>query len=199
MFHLLSHDEGTGGLSIFVDGYAAAAYLRDNNPDIYLWLHRKKILFHACGNAEVGEIENIAFFSEGDAVLSGGKSIGLDHRLRGAIIDPKRVPTQIRWNNYDRDVQCWPNLKSMEQWYKAARKWNEILQMEKFEIKVQLKPGQPIIFDNWRYLHGRTGFSGKRRICGGYSKSYVFEYSTLSICLLSMLYCLYILLFVPAT
>ena len=26
------------------------------------------------------------------------------------------------------------------------------------------------VFDNWRMLHGRSAFTGKRRICGGYGK-----------------------------
>lgn len=28
-----------------------------------------------------------------------------------------------------------------------------------------------LVFDNWRVLHGRSAFTGKRRMCGGYSKS----------------------------
>lgn len=27
-----------------------------------------------------------------------------------------------------------------------------------------------LVFDNWRVLHGRSAFTGVRRICGGYSK-----------------------------
>jgi trimethyllysine dioxygenase len=42
------------------------------------------------------------------------------------------------------------------------------LQSPEFEIRVQLEPGKPLIFDNWRMLHGRTSFIGKRRVCGGY-------------------------------
>lgn len=56
----------------------------------------------------------------------------------------------------------------MNLWYAAARKWTEILQKPEFEIKVQLEPGRPLIFDNWRMLHGRKAFTGKRRVCGGY-------------------------------
>ena len=26
------------------------------------------------------------------------------------------------------------------------------------------------VFDNWRVLHGRSAFTGERRMCGGYSK-----------------------------
>lgn len=28
------------------------------------------------------------------------------------------------------------------------------------------------MFDNWRVLHGRSAFTGKRRMCGGYSRSH---------------------------
>ena len=56
----------------------------------------------------------------------------------------------------------------MELWYAAAKKWTEILQAPEFESRVQLEPGKPLIFDNWRMLHGRTAFTGKRRVCGGY-------------------------------
>jgi len=28
------------------------------------------------------------------------------------------------------------------------------------------------VFDNWRILHGRAAFTGKRRMCGGYSRCY---------------------------
>ena len=56
----------------------------------------------------------------------------------------------------------------MELWYKAARKWSEILRMREFEIVTQLVPGRPMIFDNWRMLHGRKAFVGARRVCGGY-------------------------------
>jgi trimethyllysine dioxygenase len=177
MFHLLSHTDGTGGESLFVDGYAAAAHLRDTKPAHYRILNRQKILCHASGNNEVGEISNRGLNSRGNPAMYGGLSQDLqliDGPRSGAVkplIKPRRVPSIIRWNNDDRDAQSWRSLKAIEQWYNAAREWTKILKMKEFEIKIQLKPGQPIIFDNWRYLHGRTAFSGKRRICGGYSRS----------------------------
>jgi len=176
MFHLLSHTGGTGGKSLFVDGYAAAAHLRDIKPESYTVLHRQMVLFHASGNEKVGELENTAANMKGSPVFAGGLSFtnDSDGKKRFGRVVPGKVPMQIRWNNDDRNVQTWRSLKSLEDWYVAAREWSRILKMDRFNINVQLRPGQPIIFDNWRYLHGRTGFSGKRRICGGYSKSYAF-------------------------
>lgn len=40
--------------------------------------------------------------------------------------------------------------------------------MPEFLVKVKLVPGTPVIFDNWRVLHGRDAFEGERRMCGGY-------------------------------
>jgi trimethyllysine dioxygenase len=173
MFHLLSHTDGTGGESLFVDGYAAAAYLRDSEPGFYSLLSSVKVVSHASGNTVVGELDNCAINPRGTVVFSGGMPVrgGLSTAKSKREVDPRRVPAQIRWNNDDRDTQMWRSINAMERWYVAAREWNRILKMKQFEINVQLKPGTPIIFDNWRYLHGRTGFSGKRRVCGGYSKS----------------------------
>jgi trimethyllysine dioxygenase len=178
MFHLLSHSDGTGGQSIFVDGYAAAAHLRDSRPELYAILNRQKIVFHASGNAVVGELNNTSVSGYGSPVISSGLSHTINRfgkAIKSKVVDYKSVPLQIRWNNDDRDAQSWQDFSSLERWYTAAREWTRILKLKRFEIKIQLKPGQPIIFDNWRYLHGRTGFSGERRICGGYSKSSAIE------------------------
>ena len=32
----------------------------------------------------------------------------------------------------------------------------------------QLKPGEMLVFDNWRLLHGRGAFQGKRKMAGAY-------------------------------
>jgi trimethyllysine dioxygenase len=29
-------------------------------------------------------------------------------------------------------------------------------------------PGEAMLFDNWRVLHGRTAYTGHRHLCGGY-------------------------------
>lgn len=55
-------------------------------------------------------------------------------------------------------------------WYNAASKWEQILRSKELEYWFQLKPGTIVIFDNHRVLHGRSAFTGLRRICGGYSE-----------------------------
>lgn len=60
--------------------------------------------------------------------------------------------------------------KEIGNWYDAAAKFESILSRQNVQYRFQLKPGRTVIFDNHRVLHGRTAFTGLRRICGGYSK-----------------------------
>ena len=174
MFHLLSHTNGAGGKSLLVDGFAAAAYLKSIAPSFYDCLQKTKVKSHASGDREAGPFEN-DLMTDGVPVFSGAvRSMFIDTALQtnasAMLRDVEEIPQLVRWNNDDRDTQSWSSLEEMEQWYIAAREWNRILKMPEFLLEVQLEPGTPVIFDNWRYLHGRTSFVGERRMCGGYSK-----------------------------
>jgi len=79
--------------------------------------------------------------------------------------DQAGILTQVRWNTTDRGAIDTP-MEEMDAWYAAARQWAGILR--KREYWDQLRPGKPLIFDNWRVLHGRSAFTGNRRMCGGY-------------------------------
>jgi len=59
-------------------------------------------------------------------------------------------------------------MEDVERFYDAIRVWNEILKRKESEYCEKLPPGRAVIFDNWRVLHGRTAFDGKRRVCGAY-------------------------------
>ncbi|KAG9305457.1 hypothetical protein G9A89_021175 [Geosiphon pyriformis] len=56
----------------------------------------------------------------------------------------------------------------LDAFYAALRIWNEIVEDSANEFWTQLVPGRVVVFDNWRVLHGRTGFTGYRRLCGAY-------------------------------
>jgi trimethyllysine dioxygenase len=74
---------------------------------------------------------------------------------------------RVRWNSSDRASIELP-IDEVETWYNAARKFDALLKKKQNEYWEQLTPGRVLIFDNWRVLHGRSEFTGKRRICGGY-------------------------------
>ncbi|KAF1813082.1 Trimethyllysine dioxygenase, partial [Eremomyces bilateralis CBS 781.70] len=146
MFHLLSHTGGQGGKSLLSDGFATAKALRDEDPQAYKILSEVPVHSHASGN-------------EGLSIQPFQTYPVLNHDTQsGELI-------QVRWNTTDRAAIDLP-LEDMDLWYKAARKWAR--QLEHHHYWEQLRPERPLIFDNWRVLHGRSNFTGKRRLCGGY-------------------------------
>ncbi|KAK4138635.1 trimethyllysine dioxygenase [Trichocladium antarcticum] len=154
-FHLLSHqpapgaEPAEGGKSLLVDGFNAAQILKRDHPADYDVLAETRIPWHASGNEGITIAPNMQY-----PVL---EAAGDMHKL-----------FRVRWNNDDRGVVPFGQKHTVEEWYAAARKWNEILKSNESEFWFQLEPGTVVIFDNWRVLHGRSAFSGIRRICGGY-------------------------------
>ncbi|KAJ5122395.1 Trimethyllysine dioxygenase [Penicillium atrosanguineum] len=149
LFHLLSHTDGDGGASLLVDGYAAARQLRERYPQSYQALIRYRHPWHASGNEDV--------------------CIQPSSRAPVLSVHPDmNTVYQVRWNNYDRAPKSDWNINQQQAWYKAAARYNKILQETNRQIWRQLEPGTALIFDNWRMLHGRSEFTGKRRMCGGY-------------------------------
>lgn len=156
MFHLLSHTESSsgvpasGGESLLVDGFLAAQVLRDVHPEAYETLSTTRISTHSAGD------ENTLV----RPLLPGGYPI-LDH-------DPKTGQlVMVRYNNDDRSTLRVAEDR-VEAFYDALRKWHEILTNKDGEYWCQLTPGNAVIFDNHRVLHGRAAFVGNRRLCGAY-------------------------------
>ncbi|KAE8411079.1 hypothetical protein BDV36DRAFT_289052 [Aspergillus pseudocaelatus] len=152
LFHLLSHTDGDGGASLLVDGFQAAKVMRAENPQNYQVLAETPQPFHSSGNEDtcIQPAEQMPIFK----------------------IHPQfNYLYQIRWNNYDRAAKKDWTLGEQNRWYNAARHFNDIITRENMQIWTQLEPGTALIFDNWRMLHGRSEFTGKRRMCGGYINS----------------------------
>ncbi|KAL4911577.1 hypothetical protein BDW74DRAFT_165000 [Aspergillus multicolor] len=150
LFHLLSHTDGDGGATLLVDGFRAAKRLYYENLTHLEILINKKHPFHASGNQD-SVIQPV----EQHPTIKTNPQFG-------------RLIYQLRWNNYDRAPKWNWALEAQEDWYKAAKHFNSIIHREDMEIWLQLEPGTALIFDNWRMLHGRSAFTGKRRMCGGY-------------------------------
>jgi len=155
MFHMLSHEGGTGGANFFVDGFHAAHILKKTHPEAYKILAETPVPWHASGNdgITITPARNFPVLNMDDASVKS--NMGL---------------MQVRWNNDDRGVMPLEShsQNSAELWYQAAREWDKIVKRKSMHFTVQLEPGRPIIFDNWRVLHAREAFTGARRMCGGY-------------------------------
>jgi trimethyllysine dioxygenase len=171
LFHLLSHTSlennampGKGGESTFVDGFAAASHLHRHFPQHYRALATYPVTSAALGSP-AGSFFNTESSVQGYPVLNHSSPAGTPSAPSPATL------MQVRWNNLDRmapPTPSFPNHTALKSWYAAAREWARILESPEFLLTVKLQPGEPVIFDNWRVLHGRLGFEGKRRVCGAY-------------------------------
>ncbi|PFH59306.1 hypothetical protein XA68_12569 [Ophiocordyceps unilateralis] len=151
--HLLSHtpssdepsDEKLGGETILVDGFFVAHRQRMEFRSHFDLLQRAPVRWHASGNADVAVIPD------------------KDYPIIGTHLG---VLQQIRWNMADRgflslDVHAGKMIGAM-------RSWDSIMRRPENKYQFQLAPGRVLLMDNWRILHGRTAFTGDRRICGAY-------------------------------
>lgn len=164
--------QSLGGESLLLDGFAAASNLRAKDREAYTTLSSIRIPTHASGNADLS-ISPSRYPGVGFPVFNHYEKASepSSRELPETSPGPKSL-AQVRWNNDDRATKTdWDSIKGMENWYGAARQWVTMLRNGGLEIEFKLEPGMPLIFDNWRMLHGRRAFRGKRRICGGYSES----------------------------
>lgn len=126
-----------GGASGLVDGFAAAAALRREDPGAF------DVLTH------VG-----VPFAWRDAKASL-------RALRPLIsTDPDGAVREIRFNNRSMQPIRQP-IPVLEAFYRAYRRFAEIIMRPEMEVTFRMEPGDCLIFDNTRLLHSRTAFSDK--------------------------------------
>ncbi len=104
-----------------MDGFRAARILRDESPESFKTLADFKLPFHASGNEDI--------------TISPDKL----YPVLECDSDQNTV-RRVRWNESDRAVN--PLRDGTMEWYKAAKKWNEILQREELVYRFQLEPGK---------------------------------------------------------
>jgi trimethyllysine dioxygenase len=155
-FHLLHHD-GTGGQSLFVDGFKVAKDLLSLYPKSFEILSSIRIQAHSAGDSNVW-IQPLP--------KSGFPVLNLDPVTKELY--------QIRFNNDDRSPSSGRLMSnsnpgiSIQDFYKALKDWMTLLRSPSSELWLPLRPGTLVLFNNWRVLHGRASFTGKRRLCGAY-------------------------------
>ncbi|BGP25914.1 hypothetical protein JCM10295v2_004856 [Rhodotorula toruloides] len=157
LFHLLSPDHThSGGHNLLVDGFRAASILRTEHPSFYDLLSTLPIPSHASGS--------------GSASLPSGVHMRPLRRFPVFNHDENGELVMVRWNGDDRGVVGGEAFegKTMEEWYEASRTWEGILRSDDAQLWTKFEVGTAVIFDNLRVLHGRSSYTGTRRLCGAY-------------------------------
>lgn len=136
--------DATGGESIMVDGLQIAADIKQEDPELF---------------ADMTRIEVTGLY----------KGDGVELRARRPIfrLGANGDIAQVTFNNYDRDTVRLPD-RDMRQLYAAIRSFEARANAPEYQWRYTLKPGEMLVFDNWRVLHGRGAFQGRRKMSGAY-------------------------------
>jgi len=146
LLHCIENEVG-GGLSTLVDGLAVTEELKKEHPSFFQILTEIKVRFQ---------------FVDDNVVLEDwAEMIQLDEnkRLKQVRFSPRL------------DFVPLMDKGKLELYYAARNKISEMYNSEKFRIEFKLKPGDLLMMDNYRLLHGRTEYNaneGNRFLQGCY-------------------------------
>jgi gamma-butyrobetaine dioxygenase len=146
LLHCLVSD-APGGDSILVDGFGAAEQLRQWAPEQFELLTRVPASFR---------------FADKDA--------DLQTRTPLISVDFEGRLTSVHFNNRSFAGIDVP-VELVEPWYEAYRNFARILKQPERELIFRLAPGDLLVMQNERALHGRTAFDanlGRRHLQGCY-------------------------------
>jgi gamma-butyrobetaine dioxygenase len=141
LLHCLSA-AGHGGESVFVDGMAVAERLRAHDPDAFATLSQLPILYR---------LEELGLATERTML-----EVDLQGEFRAIYYDDRSIaPLSLRG----------PSLKK---YYAAYRQLAELLSEPARSLGYRLQPGELVLFDNTRVLHGHAALSAGARHFQGY-------------------------------
>ena len=145
-----------GGESLFSDGFRAAYEMKVAHPDKYGTLTRTKPRFY---------------------YNKGGHHY---EKTRNTIETARKEVVATRWAPpfQGRYGVARENPEAMAEWKRAATVFEKNISAEKNMLEVKLRPGECVIFDNWRILHGRREFktaTGSRWLKGTYVSEQVYK------------------------
>nr|AAR38130.1 gamma-butyrobetaine,2-oxoglutarate dioxygenase, putative [uncultured marine bacterium 578] len=136
-----------GGDSVLVDGFKAAAVLRQESKEDFDILTSTWINFR---------------FSD--------TKTDLRSRVPMIELNDNSEIVKVRYNNRSIDTINLPTNK-IRSFYKAYRHWSEIIERDNLKVIFKLSEGDLMLIDNTRIMHARTAFSkkGKRHLQGAYT------------------------------
>ena len=148
-FHCLEFS-GEGGESVLVDGFRIADEIRARDPEAHATL-------------SVVEVTG-QYIGDGAHLMATRPVFRHEH---GRLV-------QVTFNNYDRAPFRLPDAE-MHAFYRALGAFERLANDPRLQWVHPLRPGEVLLFDNWRTLHGRRAYQGTRRLCGAYLNREDFE------------------------
>lgn len=143
LLHCLNF-EGTGGESTIADSFRVAAELKQHHLQHYNTLSTVLVPGQYIGDG---------------SHLMAARPV-LRHDEHGKLI-------QVSFNNADRAPFLLPP-DEMVAFYDAIRAFDNFSNDHRLQWRHQLEPGEAMLFDNWRVMHGRASYQGGRKLCGAY-------------------------------
>ncbi len=140
-------NETSGGLSTLVDGFAAAEHLRTHDPAAFELLARTPVQFR--------------YRDARTQLTASAPLIELD--ATGKVQTVRFSPRL--------DYVALQTPAQLERFYRARRELDRLLRSRERQLCFLLAPGDLMMMDNQRLLHGRTGFDpseGRRHLQGCY-------------------------------
>lgn len=137
----------TGGASTMADGFAVANALRTEDPDAFDALTTLRWVFT-------------------------NRHKDTDYRFSGPMVETNALGAVIEIRNTG-FLRFYPDMLSdqISRAYRAAQLFNAHCRSDRFLCRTPFAPGDLVLFDNRRLLHGRDSFnpqSGTRRLEGCY-------------------------------
>lgn len=143
ILHCIRFD-ATGGDSLLRDGFAAAECLRERDPAAWTRLCEVGVPAQYVGDGVHLRATHPVIALDG---VGGYRRIGFNNGDRAPF---RLAPAEMR------------------AFYDAWRAFGRIVERQADVLRFGLRPGRALIFDNWRVLHGRAAFRGRRVLTGAY-------------------------------
>jgi gamma-butyrobetaine dioxygenase len=139
-----------GGETILVDGFAAADQLRSESPGSYGHLARWPVRWR---------------YGDADTEMTVERPV--------LELDPQGTLLAVRYNERSRCPSP-PRPHTADEHLLALQRFAAVLDRPGLRVRLTLGPGDLVLFDNRRVLHGRTAFSGpdlgRRHLQGCYAE-----------------------------
>ncbi|WP_043532167.1 2-trimethylaminoethylphosphonate dioxygenase [Litchfieldella xinjiangensis] len=136
-----------GGDSTLTDGFMAAQRLRQESPEAFECLTQLSPAFR--------------YVDATTHLESEGPLIELDSHGRLA---------RVRYSNRTERMTAY-DPDTLERYYAARKRFYQLITSDALTVQLKLSPGEMLIMDNYRLLHGRTAFQlegGIRHMRQGY-------------------------------